>query len=85
MTATGRIDPGRLQQIAQASPDLLRELLQAFGNALLSTEAMTAEQTLQAIAARPSRHEEPTQIDHVNGLDPDESGSGAVTSRAART
>src|SRR5215204_3914446 len=41
MTVTGSIDPGRLleEQLAQASPDLLRELLQAFVNTLMSAEA----------------------------------------------
>ncbi len=41
MTATPSIDPARLlhEQLAQASPDLLRELLQTFINALLSADA----------------------------------------------
>ena len=41
MTVTGSIDPACLleEQIAQASPDLLRELLQAFVNTLMSAEA----------------------------------------------
>src|SRR3954449_10531978 len=41
MTVTPSIDPARLleEQLAQASPDLLRELLQTFINALLSAEA----------------------------------------------
>src|SRR3954451_9204958 len=41
MTATTSIDPARLleEQLAQASPDLLRELLQTFINTLLSAEA----------------------------------------------
>ncbi len=41
MTVTGSIDPARLleEQLAQASPDLLRELLQAFVNTLMSAEA----------------------------------------------
>src|SRR4051794_11219310 len=41
MTATTSIDPARLleEQLAQASPDLLRELLQSFINTLLSAEA----------------------------------------------
>src|SRR3954453_22436949 len=40
MTATTSIDPVRLleEQLAQASPDLLRELLQSFINTLLSAE-----------------------------------------------
>src|SRR3954453_23233751 len=43
MTATTSIDPARLleEQLAQASPDLLRELLQSFINTLLSAEADT--------------------------------------------
>lgn len=41
MTATPSIDPARLleEQLAQASPDLLRELLGTFINTLLSAEA----------------------------------------------
>ncbi len=41
MTVTGSIDPARLleEQLAQASPDLLRELLQAFVNTLMLAEA----------------------------------------------
>ncbi len=41
MTAKPIIDPARLleEQLAQASPDLLRELLQTFINTLLSAEA----------------------------------------------
>jgi putative transposase len=43
MTAKPIIDPARLleEQLAQASPDLLRELLQTFINTLLSAEADT--------------------------------------------
>jgi putative transposase len=41
MTVSSSIDPARLleEQLAQASPDLLRELLQTFINTLLSAEA----------------------------------------------
>ena len=41
MTVPASIDPARLleEQLAQASPDLLRELLQTFLNTLLSAEA----------------------------------------------
>jgi transposase-like protein len=41
MTVRSSIDPARLleEQLAQASPDLLRELLQSFLNTLLSAEA----------------------------------------------
>jgi transposase-like protein len=41
MTVRSSIDPARLleEQLAQASPDLLRELLQTFINVLLSAEA----------------------------------------------
>ena len=41
MTVTPSIDPARLleEQLAQASPDLLRELLATFINTLLSAEA----------------------------------------------
>src|SRR3954447_5687912 len=41
MTVTPSIDPARLleEQLAQASPDLLRELLGTFINTLLSAEA----------------------------------------------
>lgn len=41
MTASPSIDPARLleEQLAQASPDLLRELLQTFINTLLSADA----------------------------------------------
>src|SRR3954469_9238407 len=41
MTVNPSIDPARLlqEQLAQASPDLLRELLQTFVNTLLSAEA----------------------------------------------
>jgi putative transposase len=41
MTARSSIDPARLleEQLAQASPDLLRQLLQTFINTLLSAEA----------------------------------------------
>ncbi len=40
MTVRSSIDPARLleEQLAQASPDLLRELLQSFINTLLSAE-----------------------------------------------
>jgi transposase-like protein len=41
MTVSPSIDPARLleEQLVQASPDLLRELLQTFINTLLSAEA----------------------------------------------
>lgn len=41
MTVSPSIDPARLlaEQLDQASPDLLRELLQTFVNTLLSAEA----------------------------------------------
>ena len=42
MTVTASIDPARLffeEQLAQASPDLLRELLTKFVNTLMSAEA----------------------------------------------
>ncbi len=41
MTVNPSIDPARMlqEQLAQASPDLLRELLQTFVNTLLSAEA----------------------------------------------
>src|SRR5690606_27388265 len=41
MTAPTSIDPARFlhEQLAQASPDLMRELLSTFINALLSAEA----------------------------------------------
>ena len=41
MSSRSSIDPDRLleEQLAQASPDLLRELLQTFINTLLSAEA----------------------------------------------
>src|SRR3954464_13057856 len=41
MTATTSIDPARLleEQLAQASPDLLRQLLQTFINTLMSAQA----------------------------------------------
>jgi putative transposase len=41
MTVNSSIDPARLleEQLAQASPDLLRELLQSFINTLMSAEA----------------------------------------------
>ena len=41
MTVSPSIDPARMleEQLAQASPDLLRELLQTFVNTLLSAEA----------------------------------------------
>lgn len=41
MTATTNVGPSRLleEQLAQASPDLLRELLGTFLNTLLSAEA----------------------------------------------
>jgi transposase-like protein len=41
MTVTPSIDPARLldEQLAQASPDLLRELLQTFVNTLMSAQA----------------------------------------------
>jgi hypothetical protein len=41
MTVTPSIDPARLleEQLVQASPDLLCELLQTFINTLLSAEA----------------------------------------------
>ena len=41
MTVTPSIDPARLleEQLAQATPDLLRELLATFINTLLSAEA----------------------------------------------
>src|SRR5215211_1184119 len=45
MTVTGSIDPARLleEQLAQASPDLLRELLQAFVNTLMSVDAVCGQ------------------------------------------
>lgn len=41
MTVTGSIDPAHLleEQLAQAPPGLLRELLQAFVNTLMSAGA----------------------------------------------
>jgi putative transposase len=41
MTVSASIDPARLieEQLAQASPDLLRELLTSFINTLMSAEA----------------------------------------------
>jgi len=41
MTVSASIDPARLieEQLAQASPDLLRELLTSFVNTLMSAEA----------------------------------------------
>src|SRR5919199_6500273 len=41
MTATSSIDPARFlsEQLAQASPDLLRQMLTTFINALMSAEA----------------------------------------------
>jgi len=41
MTVTTSIDPARLieEQLSQASPDLLRELLTLFINTLMSAEA----------------------------------------------
>jgi len=41
MTVSPSIDPARLieEQLAQASPDLLRELLTLFINTLMSAEA----------------------------------------------
>jgi putative transposase len=41
MTVNPSIDPARLleEQLAQASPDLLRELLQTFVNTLMSAQA----------------------------------------------
>jgi transposase-like protein len=41
MTVTPSIDPARLveEQLGQASPDLLRELLQTFVNTLMSAQA----------------------------------------------
>ena len=41
MTVPPSIDPARMleEQLAQASPDLLRELMQTFLNTLMSTQA----------------------------------------------
>ncbi len=41
MTVTSSIDPARFleEQLAQASPDLMREMLSTFINALLSAQA----------------------------------------------
>jgi putative transposase len=41
MTAPGSVDPARFlhEQLAQASPDLLRQMLMTFINTLMSAEA----------------------------------------------
>jgi transposase-like protein len=62
MTVTASIDPGRLleEQLAQASPDLLRELLQTFINTLLSAEA-------DAVCGAAYGTTSPERVNHRNG------------------
>ncbi len=60
MTVTGSIDPARLleEQLAQASLDLLRKLLQAFVNTLMSaaaTSGSTSSPEPRPSAPRPRR------------------------------
>src|SRR5215218_2633716 len=54
MTVTGSIDPARLleEQLAQASPDLLRELLQAFVNTLMSADAVCGQSSPERVNRR---------------------------------
>jgi putative transposase len=62
MTVTGSIDPARLleEQLAQASPDLLRELLQAFVNTLMSAEA-------DAVCGAAYGRSDPERVNRRNG------------------
>ena len=62
MTVTASIDPARLleEQLAQASPDLLRELLQTFINTLLSAEA-------DAVCGAAYGTTSPGRVNHRNG------------------
>jgi putative transposase len=62
MTVTASIDPARLleEQLAQASPDLLRELLQTFINTLLSAEA-------DAVCGAAYGTTSPERVNHRNG------------------
>ena len=62
MTVNSSIDPARLleEQLAQASPDLLRELLQSFINTLLSAEA-------DAVCGAAYGTSSPEQVNRRNG------------------
>ena len=62
MTVSSSIDHARLleEQLAQASPDLLRELLQSFINTLLSAEA-------DAVCGAEYRASSPERVNRRNG------------------
>ena len=62
MTVTASIDPARLleEQLAQASPDLLRELLTTFINTLMSAEA-------DAVCGAGYRQTSPERVNRRNG------------------
>ena len=62
MTVIGSIDPALLleEQLAQASPDLLRELLQAFVNTLMSAEA-------DAVCGAAYEQSSPERVNRRNG------------------
>ena len=74
MTVTSSIDAGRLleEQLAQASPDLLRELLTTFINRLMSADADTV---CGAAYGQPS----PERINRRNGYRPREFDTRAGT------
>src|SRR5438128_9599904 len=65
MTVTGSIDPAHLleEQLAQASPDLLRELLQAFVNTLMSAEA-------DAVCGAAYGQSSPERVNHATATVP---------------
>jgi len=74
MTVTPSIDPARLleEQLAQASPDLLRELLTTFINTLMSTEA-------DAVCGAAYGTASPERVNRRNGYRPREFDTRAGT------
>src|SRR5215210_349049 len=62
MTVNPSIDPARMlqEQLGQASPDLLRELLQTFVNTLLSAEA-------DVVCGASYRQSSPERVNRRNG------------------
>src|SRR4051794_21922784 len=79
MTAAPSIDPAQLlhDQLAQASPDLLRELLTTFVNALLSAEA-------DAVCGPPHRARRRVRTTSRTGYRPRTRGSRAGSPDRAR-
>src|SRR3954469_14112756 len=99
MTVTPSIDPARLleEQLAQASPDLLRELLGTFINTLLSAEAdavcgaeygATPERVNRrngtgTVTSTPGRHPRPLDPQAAPGLLLPRVAAGAPQARRA--